>query len=199
MTNNILHLARSKNISISELARRIKMEPHTLRRYTRGEGEPKIDLANKLAEVFGCMPSEVLGLEQVTGNPIGKMPLYGPVAAGMFDGQTCMDRAIDHIGRPSFMISQENAYAVFVVGNSMEPRFKTGEVLFVDPDAPVRQGCDVVVQINNNGELTAVAKEFQSWDDDTLTLHQLNPDKVLKIDRKQITAVHSVQGTWMRM
>lgn len=201
MQNNILNLARSKSISISELARRIDMEPHTLRRYTRGETEPKSDLALKLADVFGCMPSEVLGLEPV-GDPIGKMPLYGPVAAGHFNGQTCMDKAVDHIGRPSFLISKENAYAVFVVGESMEPRFKAGEVLFVDPDAPIRQGSDVVVQINldeNYGELTAVTKEFKSWDNDTLTLHQLNPDKLITIARNQITAIHSVQGTWMRM
>ena len=61
--NNILKFAQAKGISISELARRVDMQGHTLRRYTREECEVKKDLAIKLAEVFGCMPSEVLGLE----------------------------------------------------------------------------------------------------------------------------------------
>jgi len=110
-----------------------------------------------------------------------------------------MSRAIDHIGRPSFLMSQDNAYGVFVIGTSMEPRFRAGEILFVDPDAPVRQGCDVVVQLNTDGELTAIAKQFKSMDDTQLRLHQLNPDEDLTISRDQVVAVHPVQGTWMRM
>ena len=31
-----------------------------------------------------------------------------------------MDRAIDHIDRPSFLLSASSAYAVYVVGESMD-------------------------------------------------------------------------------
>lgn len=198
--NNIVKYAQAKNISISEVARRVGMHGHTLRRYTRGECEVKKDLAIKLAEVFGCMPSEILGLEPANPDQtIGKIPLYGAASAGPWNGAAAMSRAIDHIGRPSFLMSQDNAYGVFVIGTSMEPRFRAGEILFVDPDAPVRQGCDVVVQLNTDGELTAIAKQFKSMDDTQLRLHQLNPDEDLTISRDQVVAVHPVQGTWMRM
>jgi len=198
--NNILKFAQAKGISISELARRVDMHGHTLRRYTRGECEVKKDLAIKLAEVFGCMPSEVLGLEPANPDQtIGKIPLYGAASCTFVDGAAAMSRAIDHIGRPSFLMSQDNAYGVFVIGTSMEPRFKTGEILFVDPDAPVRQGCDVVVQLNTDGDLTAIAKQFQSMDDTQLKLHQLNPDEDLSIPREHVVAVHPVQGSWMRL
>ena len=196
--NKISELARMKGISISELARRCDMEPHTLRRYARGESEPKSELAVKLAEIFGCMPTEVLGLEPLETAPLGKIPLYGPVNAGFWDGETAMDKAVDHIARPSFIMGQSNAYAVFVVGSSMEPRFKPGEILYVDPDVPIRQGADVVVQLNNDGELTAVVKQYKNADDSKVRLAQLNPDKEIAFDKNMVTALHAVQGSWIR-
>ena len=196
--NKIQHLARIRGISISELARRCEMEPHTLRRYARGESEPKPDLAVRIAEIFGCMPTEVLGLEPLETEPLGKIPLYGPVNAGFWDGETAMDKAVDHIARPSFIMGQSNAYAVFVVGSSMEPRFKPGEILYVDPDVPIRQGADVVVQLNNDGDLTAVVKTFKSADDRGLRLEQINPAIPILFEKSIVTAVHAVQGTWMR-
>tara|TARA_R100000234_G_C4996463_1_gene178199 strand:+ start:758 stop:1354 length:597 start_codon:yes stop_codon:yes gene_type:complete len=196
--NKISELARIKGISISELARRCDMEPHTLRRYARGESEPRSDLAVRLADIFGCMPTEVLGLEPLETEPLGKIPLYGPVNAGTWDGETAMDRAVDHIARPSFLMGQSNAYAVFVVGSSMEPRFNAGEILYIDPDVPIRQGADVVVQLNHDGELTAVVKRFISTDNSGVRLKQLNPALPISFDKEVVTSIHAVQGSWLR-
>jgi transposase-like protein len=50
MRNNIKKLCADHDISISELARRIGMQPHTLRRYTRirpdgnQEAQPKVKM-----------------------------------------------------------------------------------------------------------------------------------------------------------
>tara|TARA_R110001606_G_scaffold99306_1_gene219135 strand:+ start:118 stop:714 length:597 start_codon:yes stop_codon:yes gene_type:complete len=197
--NNILTLSKKVGISISEVARRIDMQPHTLRRYARGDSEPKLELANKIAEIFGCTATEVLGIETVAGHPLGKIPLYGSASAGLGSDITNMDRAVDHINRPSFLISQANAYAVFVVGESMEPRFRSGEVLFVDPDAPVRKGADVIVQTIEDEELTAIIKTYISSDDHDLKLQQLNPNKELLIPKTKVTSIHAVQGSWYRL
>ena len=80
----------------------------------------------------------------------------------------------------------------------MEPRFKPGEILYVDPDVPIRQGADVVVQLNNDGELTAVVKQYKNADDSKVRLAQLNPDKEIAFDKNMVTALHAVQGSWIR-
>ena len=174
------------------------MEPHTLRRYARGESEPKPDLAIALAEIFGCMPAEVLGLEPIETEPLGKIPLYGPVSTGVWGDQTDMDKAVDHIARPSFLLGQSDAYAVFVVGSSMEPRFNTGEILYVDPSAFIRQSADVVVRLNHDGALTAVVKRFLSADDNGVKLEQLNPSVPVAFGKEVVISIHAVQGSWMR-
>ena len=50
------------------------MQPHTLRRYTRHEAEPKLELAEKLAQFFDVSVSDVLGTEiaqqQKSGNAV---------------------------------------------------------------------------------------------------------------------------------
>ena len=196
--NKIQYLARIRGISISELARRCDMEPHTLRRYARGESEPKPELAVKLSEIFGCMPTEVMGLEPLEVEPLGKIPLYGPATAGGWDGEIAMDKAVDHIARPSFVMGQSNAYAVFVVGSAMEPRFNSGEVLYIDPDVPIRQEADVVVQLNQGDKLTAVLKRFKFADDDGVKLEQLNPVMPVSFEKSIVTAIHAIQGSWMR-
>ena len=95
-------------------------------------------------------------------------------------------------------MAEANAYAVFVVGTSMEPRFNTGEILYVDPSAPVRRGPDVVVQINDDGELRAVVKQFKNADDKLVRVEQLNPRKEITFDKNTVTALHAVQGSWIR-
>jgi phage repressor protein C with HTH and peptisase S24 domain len=186
-------------ISISELASRIKMQPHTLRRYSRNESQPKPDLAMKLATVFGCDPAEVLGLTVRNNNiPLAKIPLYGSAEAGPGADITDMDRAIDHISRPPFLLSATNAYAIFVVGESMSPRFRSGEIVYVDPAVPVRTGGDAIIQMaDNKGNLTAIIKEFVAQDDDKLSLFQHNPNKKLKIPTSNVTSIHGIRGMYV--
>ena len=72
--NQIRRLAAENNITIAKLAVAIGVQPHTLRRYTRHEAEPKLELAEKLAQFFDVSVADVIGTESVqqqkTGNAV---------------------------------------------------------------------------------------------------------------------------------
>ena len=72
--NQIRRLAAEHNITIAKLAVAIGVQPHTLRRYTRHEAEPKLELAEKLAQFFDVSVADVLGTEiaqqQKSGNAV---------------------------------------------------------------------------------------------------------------------------------
>lgn len=195
--NNIDKLTRVMGISLSELARRVDMEPHTLRRYARNETQPKAELALKLGTIFGCDPAEVMGFATPEQLPISKIPLYGSAEAGIGSDITDMDRAIDHVDRPPFLLSATNAYAIYVVGESMSPRFRSGEIVYVDPAVPIRRGGDCIVQMAEDGKLTAIVKEYKNANDEHVLLQQYNPDKEIKITKDKVISIHSIRGMYI--
>src|SRR5580698_6700215 len=71
----------------------------------------------------------------------------GPDGWSLWNGDV-----IDTIPTPSNLAGAPNAYAVYTVGSSMEPRYYEGELVFVHPGKPVTAGAFVLVQIKPEHE-----------------------------------------------
>jgi phage repressor protein C with HTH and peptisase S24 domain len=199
-SNRIAELAARAGIKIPELAKRIGMKPATLRVYTRGEREPRPALAEKIAEALDCTANEVMGFDMNGGPPPreagnNQIPLYGNAAAGIGADVTNVSSPVEYIDRHPAMMSSAAGYAVFVIGTSMEPRFREGEIVYCRPGKPARRGDDVVVQIEDDTGRTAIVKEYVSADDAVITLRQHNPEKTITIPRDRVVSVHTVCGT----
>jgi phage repressor protein C with HTH and peptisase S24 domain len=76
----------------------------------------------------------------------------------------------DEISLPE--ISDPNAYALEISGDSMEPVFRDGDVVIVSPASPVRRGDRVVVR-TRLGEV--MAKELKRQSAKRIELASLNP------------------------
>jgi phage repressor protein C with HTH and peptisase S24 domain len=85
-----------------------------------------------------------------------------------------------------------DAYAIYVVGDSMAPRFRAGTLLFVNPFKPPRRDNGVVVQLDDRAVLI---KDFVGWAEDRLDLVQYNPAGPVEVPRARVLAVHTVVGT----
>ena len=85
------------------------------------------------------------------------------------------------------------AYGVYVVGESMEPRYFAGEVLYINPRVPIRRGDFVVAQIAHDEHMPPLAyvKRFVS-NGETLKLEQFNPHEVLEFDATDVVSIHKV-------
>lgn len=125
------------------------------------------------------------------------LPVYG-VAAGAPgpDGAFQIEptQVVDYVRRPPPVAGIVDAYALYVVENSMTPAFPPGELIVVHPGRPARQGDPVVVQVSRgrDGALEAFLKIFKARDDQKLTVSQFNPPQDLTFKIDQIVAVHRV-------
>ncbi|PWE52328.1 repressor protein C [Metarhizobium album] len=124
-------------------------------------------------------------LGQTTGGPNGRFILNGSEVGRVF----C----------PPMLEGVEGAYAVRVFGTSMEPRFKAGETVWINPHEPVRAKDDVVVQLLTDGEdqpTESYIKEFRSQSSKVLRLWQHNPDEdeshEMVFDNEDVFSVHKI-------
>ena len=105
------------------------------------------------------------------------VPLIGEAHAGLDLSPTSGDEPI-MLPRPQRIISfpdrrHEPLYALSVVGDSMQPLYRNGDVLFVSPRADAKPGDRVVVKLRNNEVAVKVLKERHA---DDVAFHAVNPD-----------------------
>jgi phage repressor protein C with HTH and peptisase S24 domain len=122
------------------------------------------------------------------------VPAYGHAAGGR-DGQFILNgnRIADIVAPPS-IANVKGAFAVYVAGSSMEPRYHAGEAVFVNPKLPVRPNDYVVAQIQGDDEETpeAYVKRYVGRDSRSLKLYQFNPKKTLIFPIKAVVSVYRI-------
>jgi phage repressor protein C with HTH and peptisase S24 domain len=123
-----------------------------------------------------------------------RIPVYGQAVGGR-DGEFILNgNQISDILAPPSLSRVADAYAVYVVGDSMEPRYFAGEMVFVNPRLPISKGAFVVAQIAiGDDEIPhAYVKRFVSSDARRLRLEQYNPSKILEFPAASVVSVHRV-------
>ena len=124
------------------------------------------------------------------------LPVFASAQAGP-EGMVLTYDPIEWIERPAPLATVRDAFAMYVVNDSMEPRYRQGDLLLIHPQRPVRPGRDVlVVFAAEDGEQRAWVKELVSLDSERLRLRQLNPAQDLEIPRERIRDLHLVVGVY---
>jgi len=120
-----------------------------------------------------------------------QIPIRSGARGGSDQEMFLADGAIGYTPRPANLGGVRSAYAIYMVGDSMQPRYEPGWLLHVNPFKPPTRGRDVVVY--KEGQAVLI-KQFVGWEDDTLVLRQLNPPASLRIPRDQVRECHLVVG-----
>lgn len=123
-----------------------------------------VNFTNRLIPIFG----------KAVGGPDGEFLFNGEVMA--------------HVNCPPILAEVENPYAVYVAGDSMEPRYFEGEVVYVDPERNAVRGDFVIAQIyiDKNSPPHAFVKRLVKYTTEELVLEQLNPAKKLTFTGEQL-------------
>jgi phage repressor protein C with HTH and peptisase S24 domain len=189
--------------------------PEIIRNIRRGLSKnPRRDTMEKLARVLDCSfewlatgrgPVEPPSDDDSGGTPgmparhqmAQNIPVMGTAAggeAGAFQLQS--GSPIDHVRRPPGVASAVDVYAIYVVGDSMTPRFDEGELIYVSGKRPARPGDYVVVQTTEvEGEVTAWCKRLVRRDSRAVVLEQFNPPRTFEITAETTVAVHRILTT----
>jgi phage repressor protein C with HTH and peptisase S24 domain len=181
-------LAAENGLSASGLAKRSGLDPTAFNpskrigpdgraRWPSTESVAKVLAATGAGiEAFAALVSGQAALPSISRGPrpSRRIPLIGLAQAGsegfFDDGGFPVGGSWDEISLPE--ISDPNAYALEISGDSMEPVFRDGDAVIVSPAAPIRRGDRVVVR-TRLGEV--MAKELKRQSAKRIELASLNP------------------------
>ncbi|MBL8557666.1 MAG: helix-turn-helix transcriptional regulator [Hyphomonadaceae bacterium] len=176
-------LAANHGLSTSGLARASGLDATTFNKSKRIGPDGRLrwpsteSLARALAAV-GSTFEEFAAL--VAGNDRGgrTIPIVGMARAGVdgfFDDQGFPVGAEETVRFPDTGINK--VYALEISGDSMEPLYRKGDVVIVQPRTPVRRGDRVVVR-TKAGEV--MAKELGRRTETTIELLSVNPAHAMR-------------------
>lgn len=94
---------------------------------------------------------EHIPIPPIAGLP-NDLPVYG-VAVGGLDAEFYFNGTIvEYRRRPIGLASVPDAFGVYVVGSSMSPKFEEGELVFIHPRRPPRNGDYVLIEMLQHGD-----------------------------------------------
>lgn len=142
-------------------------------------------------------------------DPLPRLPLLGTAIGGEYGEaeenieltELHLGEVLDYLARPVSLANDQDAYALTIVGDSMAPRFKPGEIVSVSPKSPVGIGDDVIVQLRggegDDERITMVLiKELVRRTADHVELRQHNPAVTFRIEARRVAAMHKVRNNF---
>ena len=154
-------LAARKGLTASGLARAAGLDPTTFNKSKRQapDGKPRWPSTESVARAIAAAESSWDEFAALLGGRPGgagrAIPIVGMARAGadgFFDEQGFPIGADETVRFPDR--GDERVYALEIAGDSMEPLFRAGDVVIVQPGAALRRGDRVVVR-TRAGEVMA--------------------------------------------
>jgi phage repressor protein C with HTH and peptisase S24 domain len=173
-------LATRAGLSPSGLAKKAGLDATTFNKSKRITPDGRArwpsteSVAKSLAATGTSIDTFVQLIEDTGRNAAQSVPLIGFAEAG---GGGYFDDAGFPVGNgwdevPFPAITDENAYALEISGDSMEPAYRDGTVIIVSPSASIRRRDRVVVK-TRDGEV--MVKELKRRTPKTIELRSFNP------------------------
>jgi phage repressor protein C with HTH and peptisase S24 domain len=132
-----------------------------------------------------------------TGRP--DLAVYASAAGGPEGAWVLSGDAIAWIHRDQRLQGVRDAFACYVVGESMFPAYEQGNLLLVNPAVPPNAGDDcLLIQEAADGARYALIKRLVRFNSTSWTVKQWNPDKTFTLPRKQWQRALLVIGKYNR-
>ncbi|OLP58299.1 DNA-binding protein [Xaviernesmea oryzae] len=183
-------LAERHRLTPSGLARRAGLDATAFNKSKRRSADgrerwPSTESVAKILEATGATIDQFMDVLKGERAPVATpasaalpaIPLIGFAqagAGGFFDDSGFpAGQGWDMVDFPTASGIKQGVYALEVQGDSMMPLYRDGDVLIVEPGAPVRRGDRVVVK-TTEGEV--MAKILMRQSARSIELHSLNPE-----------------------
>lgn len=125
------------------------------------------------------------------------LPVYASAEGGSMGEMIISYDPIEWRERPSILDGVSDGFAMYVVNDSMEPRYFQGDLLLVHPRRPPRPGNDVLlIKKSENGEHHAMIKRLVRSNSKEVVVRQFNPPKEIVVPRDQLANLFRVLGAY---
>lgn len=176
------------------LAAKIGVHRNTLGSWIAGRTSPTQKQIEEIAKAIGRAPGSFATGSAGGEDELGGIPIVGTAAGSVAGSIAISERMVDWAPRPVGLAHADDAYALFVSGSSMEPRYRPGELIFVYPGRPAEPGDIVVIQTRRyeGDRVIAYVKELVRRTDKAIVARQYNKPAEIEFTHDSITAVHRV-------
>lgn len=208
MTNRIKEVREARGLSQDRLAGLAETTRSQIVKLERGERRLTVDWMRRLAPALGCAPADLLSATdtQRTDAPAGSeaAPAEGlepddrrdmlAVRSGARGGADqemfLTDGPIDYVARPAYLRNVRAAYALYVIGDSMDPRYRLGQLVHVNPSRPFGPGDGVAV---TKRSAAVLVKEFVRRTPSGIVLREYRPvDRDFEVPFAEIMEIHRI-------
>jgi transcriptional regulator with XRE-family HTH domain len=109
---------------------------------------------------------------------------------------------VDWVLRPDPLRNVAAGYGVMIIGESMVPEFRPGDIALVNPHLPPMREETFVFYGGADGETKSTIKHLLRWTDAAWHVNQWNPPKgdrpEFTLPRREWTRIHRVVGKYSR-
>ncbi len=122
------------------------------------------------------------------------VPVYAAARGG--EGHLIIDfNPVEQVSPPDEIARVRGAYGILIVGDSMVPAYRPGDIAWVNPHKPLERDTDVVLyHVAPHGEAEAIIKALVGITERYWKLRQYNPPMDFNESRADWTVCHRIVG-----
>lgn len=221
MADRIREARARKNLTQDDVARALEISPEAVTQWESGRTAPARKRLERLAHLLGVSvahlvtgdgapapsdpfasrPSEVRPADDHKVIAFGSMPrdvpVLGVVVGGADDHFDLNGETVDFLRRPPALSGMRSVFGLYVVGNSMYPRYEEGDPIYLQEGRNPAIGDDIVIEMKPRGDgdgevRRAYLKRLVKRAGDTLIVEQFNPAMELPIPLKHVLRIYRV-------
>jgi len=196
---------------IAQIERRGETEPKSIVQLAQALGVSVTWLqSNRGEKTAGVSPEDMqlsllppagrAGIRRGVTPDLGQhLQVFASAQGGEEGAMTLGNEPVAWLPRDARLEGVEGAYGCFVSGDSMEPAYEKGNILLVNPKAPVNPGDDAVfMREDKSGTRYVLVKRLVRKNESSWTVKQYNPAKTFTLSRKEWNKAHLVIGKYNR-
>jgi transcriptional regulator with XRE-family HTH domain len=190
---------QDKKLTQAKVAELLKISQSAVAQWESGRSFPSTGIATNIRKLLGIEvgapddgePAQPRARRQ-TRLPIVGLPAPGDDERIVIDGGRRGD-----IPTPPQLDNVSGAFAVYVRGRSMEPRYYEGEVIYLNPGRPPNIGDFVLVTVTEPRSSAQLGYIRQYLGEDLVHIHlaTLNPKKKHVVARDSLVGMATIVGS----
>jgi phage repressor protein C with HTH and peptisase S24 domain len=207
--------AEKQGLTLTSLAAKAGLSGTTLTKKANASGAPNMTTLRKVAQTLGKLPTDFLCPDEKPPTPgelrgeVRSAPLRRPMAVAMpkdlpvmgtaagatlANGFEITSQIVEYVRRPPALEGVPDAYAIYVVAESMSPLHRPGDLCIVHRYRPYKRGDSVIVQIkvSAGAKVESYIKTFKRQTADELVVEQINPKAEIAYKKSTVISVHKV-------
>ena len=200
---------KTVGLDVTELAAAVGVSQPAVSQWEAGLTAPNRQKLAKLAQVLRVPVSWLVSDNEElpqTGASQGQassplaalpvdVPVYGVAVGGSNGDFRFNGQIVDYVRRPPGIANARNVYALWILGESMIPWNKNGDLIYVSPARPAAIGDHIVVQLQDSADGDpglAMVKLYVAKTPTQLKLAQYNPQREFTVALAKVKAIHKV-------